>query len=93
MLLPNTDLAGGGIVDVLQDQDYTTVLKREFLLRILFDLSFFMIAVTLNLNVIFGVIIDSFGDLRDQKKAAEDAEDDEKNVCFINQKRGVRENG
>ena len=77
----------------MQDQDYTTVLKREFLLRILFDLSFFMIAVTLNLNVIFGVIIDSFGDLRDQKKAAEDAEDDEKNVCFINQKRGVRENG
>ena len=49
-----------------------------------------MITVTLNLNVIFGVIVDSFGDLRDQKKAAED---DEKNVCFINQKRGVRENG
>lgn len=57
----------GGIADALQDQDYPTVLKWEFLLRILFNLSFFMIVIILLLQVIFDVIIDSFGELRPEE--------------------------
>jgi len=35
-----------------------------FLWRILYDLSFFIVLIIIVLNLIFGVIIDTFGDLR-----------------------------
>ena len=36
-------------------------------LRVLFDLSFFIIVTTISLNIVFGIIVDSFTELRDEK--------------------------
>lgn len=71
---------GGGIGDAIAGENYDEMTKIAFILRIIFDLSFFIIVLILLNNVIFGMIIDAFGDLRDEKAAADE---DRKNVCFI----------
>jgi len=48
--------------------------------RFMFDLVFFIIIILIFLNVFFGIIIDTFGDLRGQR---DKKSDDMKNVCFI----------
>lgn len=48
--------------------------------RILYDLSFFIVLIVIVLNLIFGVIIDTFGDLRTEKNENETIL---KNNCFI----------
>ena len=35
--------------------------------RLLFDLSFFIIVSTIGLNLVFGIIVDTFSELRDEK--------------------------
>ena len=72
--------AGGGIADVIQKFKYDPEDKTSYLVHTLFDLSFFIIIVTILLNLIFGMIIDAFGDLRDEKSSNEE---DMENVCFI----------
>jgi len=72
--------SGGGIADVIGSQPYLSEDVGLFIARVVFDLSFFIIMIILLLNLIFGMIIDAFGDLRDQKTSNEE---DEKNVCFI----------
>ena len=69
---------GGGIGDVLAPQSYAT--KNEYYLRVVFDLSFFLIVVIILLNIIFGIIIDTFAELRDGKKTRDD---DKYTVCYI----------
>lgn len=44
------------------------------------DLSFYIVLIVIVLNLIFGVIIDTFGDLRTEKNEKEDIL---KNNCFI----------
>ena len=39
-----------------------------FTLKMLFDISFFVIILTIGLNVIFGIIVDTFRQLRDAKE-------------------------
>lgn len=72
--------SGGGISDAIETGSYTEDQKWQLVVRVLFDLSFFVLIIILLLNVIFGMIIDAFGELRDQKTANEN---DKKNVCFI----------
>ena len=36
-------------------------------LRILFDVSFFIIVTTIGLNIVFGIIVDTFTELRDER--------------------------
>ena len=36
-------------------------------IRILFDISFFIIITTIALNIVFGIIVDTFSELRDEK--------------------------
>jgi len=72
--------SGGGIGDVIGPQAYSHDHIGLFIARVIFDLSFFIIMIILLLNLIFGMIIDAFGDLRDQKTSNDE---DEKNVCFI----------
>merc|ERR1712057_92580 len=43
--------------------------KNKFYIRFFFDLSFFIIIVIVLLNVIFGIIIDTFASLREQMEA------------------------
>ncbi|XP_076818158.1 ryanodine receptor 2-like isoform X3 [Clavelina lepadiformis] len=68
--------AGGGIGDELDDpsgDDY------EFY-RIAFDISFFFFVVVILLAIIQGLIIDAFGELRDQQ---EQVKEDMDTKCFI----------
>ena len=52
----------------------------RFFPRIIYDLLFFFVVIIIVLNLIFGVIIDTFADLRSEKQ-----EKDEilRNTCFI----------
>uniref|UniRef100_A0A914ER69 Inositol 1,4,5-trisphosphate receptor n=1 Tax=Acrobeloides nanus TaxID=290746 RepID=A0A914ER69_9BILA len=68
---------GGGIGDVLRNVHPD---ESHFLWRILYDLSFFVVLIIIVLNLVFGVIIDTFGDLRTEKNEKEDVL---KNNCFI----------
>jgi hypothetical protein len=68
---------GGGIGDVLRNVDPE---EPYFLWRIMYDLSFYIVLIVIVLNLIFGVIIDTFGDLRTEKNEKEDIL---KNTCFI----------
>ena len=35
--------------------------------RLLFDISFFIIVTTIGLNIVFGIIVDTFSELRDER--------------------------
>jgi hypothetical protein len=51
-----------------------------YFFKIIFDLTFFLIVIVILLNIIFGIIIDTFAELRDKKHSMEE---DMKNICFI----------
>jgi len=52
---------GGGIGDVLRTPSF---LESSYLPRVIYDLLFFFVIIIIVLNLIFGVIIDTFADLR-----------------------------
>lgn len=68
---------GGGIGDVLRSPSSTESL---FVARVIYDLLFFFIVIIIILNLIFGVIIDTFADLRSEKQQKEEIL---RNTCFI----------
>lgn len=69
--------AGGGIGEALghlsKDSNHYTV-------RLIFDLSFFVVIIICLLNIIFGIIIDTFADLRDKRNEFDELV---KTKCFI----------
>lgn len=69
--------AGGGIGDIFDM--YGSLDLRE-IFRIITDLSFFIIVIIILLNIIFGIIIDTFAELRDQRN---DLIYDLQHNCFI----------
>ena len=68
---------GGGIGDVLRSPSSNESL---FVARVIYDLLFFFIVIIIILNLIFGVIIDTFADLRSEKQQKEEIL---RNTCFI----------
>ena len=68
---------GGGIADGLGKVEID---NDNYANRIIFDLLFFVIIIIILLNIVFGVIIDSFAELRDERKTRKKLRD---NVCFI----------
>ena len=54
--------------------------KERYYLRAVFDLVFFILVVIIVLNIVFGIIIDSFAELRDHQNAMNE---DMRNKCFI----------
>uniref|UniRef100_A0A1B6EDM6 Inositol 1,4,5-trisphosphate receptor n=1 Tax=Clastoptera arizonana TaxID=38151 RepID=A0A1B6EDM6_9HEMI len=68
---------GGGIGDILRAPSSHEPL---FVARVVYDLLFFFIVIIIVLNLIFGVIIDTFADLRSEKQEKELIL---KNTCFI----------
>ena len=68
---------GGGIGDVLRKPD---IKEPLFVARVVYDMLFFFIIIIIVLNLIFGVIIDTFADLRSEKQNKEEIL---KNTCFI----------
>jgi len=68
---------GGGIGDVMTSSDWH---ENNAIFRILYDSSFFFIVIIILMNIIFGIIIDTFGELREE---AEKIQEDIENFCFI----------
>lgn len=69
--------AGGGVGDLLKVHNDA---EESYTARLLLELSFFLIVVVFLLNVIFGIIFDTFGQLREERKAIND---DLTGKCFI----------
>ena len=40
---------------------------RVSAVRLLYDISFFIIITTIGLNIVFGIIVDTFSELRDER--------------------------
>ena len=59
---------GGGIGDILRTPSF---LESSYLPRVVYDLLFFFVIIIIVLNLIFGVIIDTFADLRLEKQEKE----------------------
>ncbi|XP_030639388.1 inositol 1,4,5-trisphosphate-gated calcium channel ITPR3 [Chanos chanos] len=68
---------GGGVGDVLRKPSKDEAL---FPARVVYDLLFYFIVIIIVLNLIFGVIIDTFADLRSEKQKKEEIL---KTTCFI----------
>jgi len=76
-------LMGGGVGDYLTTElsyspSYVSVV--DFSKRTAYDLAFFVIVLVLLLNIIFGIIIDTFSELRSSSNEKENLK---KNNCFI----------
>ncbi|KAK4321538.1 hypothetical protein Pmani_007659 [Petrolisthes manimaculis] len=69
--------SGGGIGDILRAPSNK---ENLFAARVVYDLLFFFVVIIIVLNLIFGVIIDTFADLRSEKQSSEEIL---KNSCFI----------
>lgn len=60
--------------------DASLLQESLFPARVVYDLLFFFIVIIIVLNLIFGVIIDTFADLRSEKQKKEEIL---KTTCFI----------
>eukprot|EP01135_Chromosphaera_perkinsii_P005608 Nk52_evm22s355 gene=Nk52_evmTU22s355 len=68
--------SGGGIGDVLVPKQTG---ETKFYARFIYDLAFFIVVIIIILNIIFGIIIDTFADLREEKS---DQDEYLRNHCF-----------
>ena len=71
---------GGGIADQLKAISFKYGSINEFYLRYVIDVSFFLLIVICLLKIIFGIIIDTFAELREGKA---NLEYDKNNICFV----------
>jgi hypothetical protein len=55
-------------------------LLSDFNLRLVFDLLFFILITTILMAIVYGIIVDTFSELRDERN---EREFDMNNVCFI----------
>ena len=69
--------AGGGIADILRPVSKT---EPGFGSRWLYDMSFYFVMIVIVLNLILGIIIDTFADLRKEKQEKDELR---RNTCFI----------
>ena len=70
---------GGGIGESAMEY-YPNEAYDAWLYRTLFNLVFFLVINIVMLNIVFGIIIDKFADLRCQN---EERAVDQLNVCFV----------
>ena len=68
---------GGGVGNVMYP---TYISDSNYPLDLFYDITFFIIITVIFLNIIFGIIVDTFAELRDAKK---DIEENMENVCFV----------
>ena len=71
--------SGGGIGDVLPVVSYKND-TNIFISRFFFDMTFYILVVMIMGNITFGLIVDSFGALRDETYQYEK---DKEDICFI----------
>eukprot|EP00730_Choanoeca_flexa_P002797 TRINITY_DN11178_c0_g1_i2.p1 TRINITY_DN11178_c0_g1~~TRINITY_DN11178_c0_g1_i2.p1 ORF type:complete len:1472 (+),score=415.20 TRINITY_DN11178_c0_g1_i2:98-4417(+) len=70
-------LNGGGLGEGLVPE---SEVWWKALVRSVFDISFFILVTIIGLNLVFGIILDTFSELRDEKYHIEEAQENE---CFI----------
>jgi hypothetical protein len=88
-------LSGGGISEYMDQIGNELHVRKgtgeaflqQFLGRFFFDTLFFVIVIVLLMNIIFGIIIDQFGQLRDQQVENERARQSRCFVCGIDKTR------
>ena len=56
---------GGGISETMRIMSYESKNLGRYYVRLVYDLSFFSLITIIFLNIIFGIIIDTFGGLRE----------------------------
>jgi len=71
--------AGGGIGDILPVASFKNSTKM-FIGRFIYDMTFQIIVIMIMGNITFGLIVDAFGELRDDTY---NYENDKNNICFI----------
>lgn len=69
--------SGGGIGDATSPLNYR---DDDYAAKFVFDVTFFIIIIIILLNVVFGIILDTFGSLRDERN---EIEEDIRTRCFI----------
>lgn len=69
--------SGGGIGDTMALLELD---DPKYGYKLIFDISYFMLVNIVSLNIIFGIIIDTFAELRDAQNTRDD---DLINMCFI----------
>ncbi|KII73243.1 Inositol 1,4,5-trisphosphate receptor type 1 [Thelohanellus kitauei] len=69
--------SGGGIGDILLQPSSD---NENFTIRFFYDLTFYLVVIVITLNLIFGVIIDTFANLREERSKLDEIN---KNTCFI----------
>jgi inositol 1,4,5-triphosphate receptor type 3 len=72
--------SSGSIGDVLLRQSFEDSNKIRYYIRWVYDFTCFAVINIIFMNIIFGIIIDTFAELRDQNNTKEN---DMNNVCFI----------
>lgn len=76
----NTGLRqGGGIGDYIRPQSFVQN-KTDYFWKLIYTFTFHIVTIVILLNIVFGIIIDSFAQLRTEKQ---DRDDDIKYKCFI----------
>ena len=70
---------GGGIGDITEPIHYNDA-TEHYAVKLAHDATFHIIVKVILLNVLFGIIIDTFAQLRDEKARIDN---DKVNVCFI----------
>ncbi|RNF14387.1 inositol 1,4,5-trisphosphate receptor [Trypanosoma conorhini] len=68
---------GGGVGDIMQEEPWSS---GTLFPRLSYDLVFFSLVNVVFLNIMFGLIIDTFGELRDAKR---EKEVDMQSTCFV----------
>ena len=48
----------------LRSTEYTVRIQP---VRLIYDISVFIIVITIGLNIVFGIIVDTFGELREER--------------------------
>lgn len=72
-------LLGGGIGDYTESIHFKKNTSKYFV-KLAHDASFHILVKVILLNILFGIIIDTFAQLREEKRSKED---DKNNKCFI----------
>ena len=72
--------SSGGIGDMMRRQSYSDENRAKYYMRWFYDILAFIILNIIGMNILFGIILDTFKELRNKRKRIEL---DQKNVCFI----------
>jgi hypothetical protein len=70
---------GGGIGDLLNKKSFNNE-REKFMSRFYFDMLYWVSVVLIMLNIVMGIVIDTFGELREKMTQEED---DKKEKCMI----------